>query len=103
MLVCERLFKLLKAAVDPSRRLGKVHMEMGYRFAGERASWLRPDVSLNYPDQPADVHVGRPLCRMCLNPLLKAAGPGGPAQTWRSAPQFPQDGINRQGAVAHGP
>jgi Uma2 family endonuclease len=67
MNICERLFKLLDAAVErlrqanPAVRLGKVHIERGYRFP-EPASWLRPDVSLTHPDQPVDrFYIGAPL------------------------------------------
>jgi Uma2 family endonuclease len=65
---CERLRDLLKAAVEhlqnvsPALRLGKVHMEMGYRLLTEPASWLQPDVSLTHPDQPGDrYYLGAPL------------------------------------------
>lgn len=68
MRVCERLFKLLDPAVErlrqasPGLKLGNVHIEMGYRFAGEPASWLRPDVSLTHPDQSVDrFYQGAPL------------------------------------------
>jgi Uma2 family endonuclease len=66
--VCESLFEVLKAAVEhlrntaPELKLGKVHMERGYRLAGEPASWLQPDVSLTHPDQPVDrFYLGAPL------------------------------------------
>jgi Uma2 family endonuclease len=66
--ICERLFESLKVAVEGLRRahsglkLGKVHMERGYRFPGEPASWLQPDVSLTQPDQPVDRFLlGAPL------------------------------------------
>ena len=68
MNICERLYDLLKAAVErlrqvnPALRLGKVHIERGYRFPGEPASWLRPDVSLTHPDQRVDrFYIGAPL------------------------------------------
>jgi Uma2 family endonuclease len=68
MQVCERLFELLKATVErlrqnsPGLSLGKVHIEMGYYFPGTPPSWLRPDVSLTHPEQPADrFYVGAPL------------------------------------------
>jgi len=68
MFNCERLFELLKSAVErlrqlnPSRPLGLVHIEMGYYFPGEPASWLRPDVSLTHPGQPGDrYYIGAPL------------------------------------------
>jgi Uma2 family endonuclease len=60
MEICERLFELLKSAVErwrkasPDIKLGKVHMEMGYLFPGDPASWLRPDVSLTHPGQPGN-------------------------------------------------
>jgi Uma2 family endonuclease len=60
MNICERLYDLLKSAVErlrqahPSMRIGKVHIERGYRFAGEPPTWLRPDVSVTHPDQPVD-------------------------------------------------
>jgi len=48
----ERLFSLLKAALDvflqshPDSRAGRVHHEMGYVLPGDRRSWLQPDVSI---------------------------------------------------------
>ena len=60
MASCERLFLLLRAALEshrpsnPEVRLGKVHMEMGYRLSGAPPSWLRPDVSISHPDQAGD-------------------------------------------------
>ena len=66
--VCERLYELLKAAVerlhgaDPALPLGRVHIERGYRFPGEPSSWLRPDVSVTHPEQPSDrYYLGAPL------------------------------------------
>lgn len=68
MFACERLFELLKAAVEelrksqPGFRVGRVHMEMGYRMGEEPPSWLRPDVSLTHPEQPlANFYLGAPL------------------------------------------
>jgi Uma2 family endonuclease len=63
---CEFLFELLKADVNRARaagaRLGKVHIERGYRLAGDPASWLQPDVSVTHPDQPIDrYYLGAPL------------------------------------------
>jgi len=58
MEIGENVYDLLKAAVgrcreaDPGVKLGKVHIEMGYFFTGSPHSWLRPDVSLTWPDQP---------------------------------------------------
>jgi Uma2 family endonuclease len=64
----ERLFELLKAAVEQCRRenpaagLGRVHMEMGYLVASDPASWVRPDVSLTTADQPrAKYYEGGPV------------------------------------------
>jgi Uma2 family endonuclease len=68
MMICHELFKALEAAVEwlrhgkPGFPLGKVFMEMGYRFATEPTSWLRPDVSLTHPDQPSgNFYLGAPL------------------------------------------
>jgi len=68
MEICERLYDLLKAAVQQLRsrntalKLGEVHIEMGYRLPGEPASWLQPDVSLTHPDRPGDrFYLGSPL------------------------------------------
>jgi len=68
MEICERLFESLKAAVErlrqgnPSLKLGRVHIERGYRMPGEPASWLQPDVSLTHPGQPVDrYYLGAPL------------------------------------------
>ena len=64
----QELFKRLDAAVDLSRKtqpnikLGKVHIEMGYLLSGDPRSWLQPDVSLTYPDQPGErYYEGAPL------------------------------------------
>jgi Uma2 family endonuclease len=66
--VCEDLYDRLKAGVErlrnssPGLRLGKVHMERGYRFLTDPPSWLRPDVSLTHPDQPIErFYLGAPL------------------------------------------
>jgi Uma2 family endonuclease len=65
---CERLYELLKAAVEilrqtnPAGKFGRVHMERGYYFPAEPASWLKPDVSLTHPGQPGDrYYLGAPL------------------------------------------
>jgi Uma2 family endonuclease len=65
---CERLFERLKSAVEhlrqarPDLKFGKVHIEMGYRFPGEPASALKPDVSLTHPNQTIDrFYIGAPL------------------------------------------
>lgn len=63
--VCERLYGLLKAAVErlrganPDVPRGKVHIERGCRFPGEPSSWLRPDVSLTRPSDR--YYLGSPL------------------------------------------
>jgi hypothetical protein len=52
--IVERLFEELKADVESRRarqNVGKVHMEMGYLLTTEPPSWLRPDVSLTFPQQ----------------------------------------------------
>jgi len=68
MEVCRNLFKPLDAAVircretDPDVRLGTVFFEMGYFFTGSPHSWLRPDVSLTWPDQPGQrYYEGAPM------------------------------------------
>lgn len=65
---CEELYKTLDAAVarlrkeQPTLKLGKVHFEMGYLLRGEPRTWLRPDVSITYPDQPGKrYYEGAPL------------------------------------------
>jgi len=65
----ERLFKLLDQALERLRKerpevlLGNVHIERGYWFPGEPASWLQPDVSITYPGQQADhrYYIGAPM------------------------------------------
>ena len=66
--ICERLFELLKAALERWKRansetgIGKLHMEMGYVISSDPRSWLRPDISLTHPDQPGDrYYEGAPL------------------------------------------
>ena len=68
MEIARRLFKLLDSAVErrrldqPAIQLGTVYFEMGYLVTQEPASWLRPDVSLNHPDQQGDRYfIGAPL------------------------------------------
>jgi Uma2 family endonuclease len=65
---CERLFERMKSAVEhlrqtnPNLKLGRVHIEMGYRFPGEPGSGLKPDVSLTHPAQLIDrFYIGAPL------------------------------------------
>ncbi|MBZ5621572.1 MAG: Uma2 family endonuclease [Acidobacteriia bacterium] len=64
----EDLSRLLYAALEhlrqaqPTVELGKVHMEMGYLLTGDPRSWLRPDVSVTYPNQPrGKYYEGAPL------------------------------------------
>jgi Uma2 family endonuclease len=68
MEICERLFQLLKDALErskhtsPSAAIGNLHIEMGYQISSDPASWLRPDVSLTHPDQAGDrYYEGAPL------------------------------------------
>lgn len=68
MEACEELYERLKTAVkelrtrEPEIRIGKVHMERGYLLPGDPPSWLRPDVSITYPNQPVDRYLlGAPL------------------------------------------
>ena len=68
MEICERLFKLLDAALErwkrtnPEAAIGKLHIEMGYLISSDPRSWLRPDVSLSHPNQPGDrYYEGAPL------------------------------------------
>lgn len=77
---CERLYKLLDAALDRLRRegfpVGAVHIERGYRFLTEPASWLQPDVSVTHPDQPSGpYYLGAPLLAFeVVSPTQSAAG-----------------------------
>jgi Uma2 family endonuclease len=68
MEICQRLFKLLDAALDRWKRanseagIGELHIEMGYRVSRNPQSWLRPDLSLTHPDQPGErYYEGAPL------------------------------------------
>lgn len=68
MVSCEELYDRLKRAIQewrgaqPEIKIGRVHMEMGYLIPSDPATWLRPDVSITYPDQPGDrYYVGAPL------------------------------------------
>jgi Uma2 family endonuclease len=65
MEIVERLFEALKSAIEVRRKsepLGKVHVEMGYLLSTEPQSWLRPDVSLTYPEQSREqFYIGAPL------------------------------------------
>jgi Uma2 family endonuclease len=61
---CERLFKLLDAALERRKRTSSdaLHIQMGYLISSDPRSWLRPDVSLAHPDQPGDrYYEGAPL------------------------------------------
>jgi len=57
-----RLAKLLDAALEKlGAGVGQVEIEMGYRLS-DRPSWLIPDVSLSFPDQPGDKYLeGSPM------------------------------------------
>jgi Uma2 family endonuclease len=66
--VCESLYENLKDGVErlrasnPGLRLGRVHIERGYQFPTDPSTWLRPDLSLTYPDQPAGrFYLGSPF------------------------------------------
>jgi Uma2 family endonuclease len=68
MEICERLFELLKAALESWKRtnsdaaIGKLHIEMGYLISTHKRTWLRPDLSLTHLDQPGDrYYEGAPL------------------------------------------
>jgi Uma2 family endonuclease len=67
MEICRRLFRLLDQFVESQRgncetRMGTVYFEMGYRMAGEPASWLQPDVSLSHASQSGEPYFdGAPL------------------------------------------
>jgi Uma2 family endonuclease len=68
MEVCERLFKLLDAALESWRLanseagIGKLHIEMGYLVSTDPQCWLRPDLSLTHPHQPGErYYEGAPL------------------------------------------
>lgn len=67
MEICERLFELLKAALERWKRtnteaIGKLHIEMGYLLSSDPRSWLQPDVSLTHPNQAGDrYYEGAPL------------------------------------------
>jgi Uma2 family endonuclease len=68
MEICERLFKLLDAALERWKRanseagIGELHIEMGYRVSRNPQSWLRPDLSLTHPGQPGErYYEGAPL------------------------------------------
>jgi Uma2 family endonuclease len=64
----ETLSRLLYTSVEGLRqanladKLGKVHLEMGYLLTSDPRSWLRPDVSITYPNQPGvKYYEGAPL------------------------------------------
>jgi Uma2 family endonuclease len=68
MEICERLFKLLDAALERWKRanseagIGVLHIEMGYLVSTDPQCWLRPDLSLTHPDQPGErYYVAAPL------------------------------------------
>lgn len=68
MEAAQDLFRLLYASVESSRQgnladhLGRVYMEMGYLLTSDPRSWLPPDVSITYPNQPrGKYYEGAPL------------------------------------------
>lgn len=66
--VAQALFKLLGFALDASH----VHMEAGCQMSPD--TWLKPDVSVTWPDQPVknDHLQGSPMI------AVKVASPGNP-------------------------
>ena len=58
--ISERLYERLKSVVQQLQqssagaKFGKVHHEMGYLLCNDPPTWLQPDVSLTYPDQPGE-------------------------------------------------
>ena len=68
MEICERLFKLLDAALErwklanSEAGVGELHIAMGYLVSRNPQCWLRPDLSLTRPDQPGErYYEGAPL------------------------------------------
>src|SRR5450759_707062 len=68
MEICERLFELLKDALERWKRanseagIGKLHIEMGYLISSDPRSWLQPDLSLTHPNQAGErYYEGAPL------------------------------------------
>jgi Uma2 family endonuclease len=68
MEICQRLFKLLDAALERWKRanseaaIGELHIEMGYLISSHKRTWLRPDLSLTHLNQPGDrYYEGAPL------------------------------------------
>jgi Uma2 family endonuclease len=68
METAQELFGFLGAFVEEFRQatqaeeLGKVHFLMGYLLTSDPRSWLRPDVSITYPNQPrGKYYEGAPL------------------------------------------
>jgi len=68
MEAAQDLFNLLHTAMERLQQakqadeLGKVHFLMGYLLTSDPRSWLRPDVSITYPNQPrGKYYEGAPL------------------------------------------
>jgi Uma2 family endonuclease len=118
MVICERLYELLKSAVErlrqsnPALKLGRVHIEQGYWFQGEPASWLRPDVSLTHPDQPVDrFYIGAPLIALeivsasdtapHLDEKVSEYLANGAAEVWLIYPKRRHAWVYRASGAAH--
>ena len=114
MEICERLFELLKAALqrwkraNPDAAIGKLHIEMGYLISSDPRSWLQPDVSLTHPDQPGDrYYEGAPLVVFevlseydTANRLEKKVADylgHGSAEVWVIYPETRHAWVHRQG------
>jgi Uma2 family endonuclease len=61
--LAQRLFlRLLETVERADLGHGEVHFGMGYKIGGKPDSWLIPDVSITYRDQPGDEYCeGAPL------------------------------------------
>lgn len=117
--LCESLYDALKPALANARRAGadlrggKVHMEMGYRFAGDPPSWLQPDVSVTHPDQAFDecYYLGAPLIAFEivsagntapeLNAKVEAYLANGAAEVWLIYPKQRHAWVYDTSGTAH--
>lgn len=113
MEICERLFELLKAALqrwkraNPDVAMGKLHIEMGYLLSKDPSSWLRPDLSLTHPNQGGDrFYEGAPLVAFevvseydtatRLNSKVSTYLASGSAEVWVIYPETRQAWVYRQ-------
>jgi Uma2 family endonuclease len=124
MEICERLFEVLKAALErwkrtnPDAAMGKLHIEMGYRISRNPPSWLRPDISLTHPNQPGErYYEGAPLVVLevvseydtasRLNSKVAAYLANGTAEVWviypdeQEAYRHSVPGVTRETAAIH--